>query len=170
MDDRALLVIGTITRPHSLHGEVRVRFFSDDPQRWAAQEAFYMVRDGQPALLETESVREHQGCFLFRFKGVTDRDGAERLRDTELYVPRAMLEEPAAGEYYFTDLEGLRVFVAETGEEFGIVRAVFDTGANTVLTVRGAAGEVNIPFIGDAVSDVHIKEGKILVKEMFLRS
>jgi 16S rRNA processing protein RimM len=169
MDDKALLVIGNITRPHSLHGEVRVRFFSDTPQRWAAQERFFMMRDGRPVVLETETVREHQGCFLFRFKGVSNRDSAEGLRNTDLYVERGMLAAPAADEYYYSDLEGLRVFVAESGEEYGTVVAVFDTGANTVLTVRGTAGQVNIPFIGDAVTEVGITEGKILVKEMFLQ-
>ena len=41
--------------------------------------------------------------------GIEDRDAADALRGAELYVPRSALPPPKDGEFYWIDLEGMRV-------------------------------------------------------------
>jgi 16S rRNA processing protein RimM len=65
-------------------------------------------------------------------------------------VPRSVLPKPRDGEYYWVDLEGLRV-VGSDGFEFGRVSHVFATGANDVLSVRDDTKERLIPFLSDSV-------------------
>ena len=73
------------------------------------------------------------------FRGVSDRDAAERLTNLKLFVPRERLPPPAADEFYHADLIGLRAVTAD-GDEVGTVVAVHDFGAGDLLELRPQAG------------------------------
>jgi 16S rRNA processing protein RimM len=93
---------------------------------------------------------------------VEDRDAAEALRGTEVWVPRSALPPPVDGEYYWVDLEGLRV-VNTQGVDFGVVSHLFSTGANDVLVARGDR-ERMIPFIEpDYITRVDFDAGVVTV-------
>jgi 16S rRNA processing protein RimM len=68
------------------------------------------------------------------------------MHGTEIYVPRSALPPPKAGEYYWVDLEGLRVVTTE-GVSLGTVSHLFSTGANDVLVARDDTRERMIPFV-----------------------
>ena len=69
---------------------------------------------------------------------------------------------PKPGEYYWVDLEGLRVETVG-GVPLGILDHVFATGANDVLAVRGDRERL-IPFIQpDVVTQVDFDTGVITV-------
>ena len=94
--------------------------------------------------------------------GVADRDAAEALRGSEIWVPRSALPPPRAGEYYWVDLEGLRVVNLE-GVDFGTVSHLFSTGANDVLVARGDR-ERMIPFLEpDYIRSVDFGAGVVTV-------
>ena len=91
-----------------------------------------------------------------------DKDAADALRGTEVLVPRSVLPPPAPGEYYWVDLEGLRVVNTE-GVDFGNVAYLFDTGANDVLVAQGER-ERMIPFLQpDVIRSVDFKAGLVTV-------
>ena len=103
--------------------------------------------------------------IVARFPDVEDRDAAEALRGCEVYVPRSVLPPPAEGEFYWVDLEGLRVQTLE-GVALGTVSHLFATGANDVVVVHdGAEGrERMIPFVRpDFVRDIDFESGMITV-------
>jgi 16S rRNA processing protein RimM len=66
------------------------------------------------------------------------------------------------GEYYWADLEGLRVVNLE-GVEFGTVSHLFETGANDVLVVTDGERERLIPFTRNAVKKVDLAAREIRV-------
>ena len=69
---------------------------------------------------------------------------------------------PGADEYYWVDLEGLRVETVG-GAPLGILDHVFATGANDVLVVRGDR-ERMIPFVQpDVVTQVDFDAGVVTV-------
>src|SRR3546814_13307621 len=69
----------------------------------------------------------------------------DALRGTEVCVARSARPPPKPGEYYWVDLEGLRV-VNREGIDFGRVSHLFSTGANDVLVAEGER-ERMIPFL-----------------------
>ncbi len=82
--------------------------------------------------------------------------------DVEIAVPREELPETQSGEYYWTDLEGLKV-VHRDGRSLGTVAYLIATGANDVLVVDGDR-EYLIPFVMDEVIlDVDLGRGQISV-------
>ncbi len=78
---------------------------------------------------------------------MTDRNAAEALKGTELFVPRARLPEPEEDEVYVHDLIGLPV-VLKDGTPLGEIVDVADYGAGDLIDVRvaGRKDTVLIPF------------------------
>jgi 16S rRNA processing protein RimM len=106
--------------------------------------------------------RKHGKSVVVRFAGVEDRDVAVELLDSDIVVGRRQLPEPADGEYYWTDLEGMQV-VHRDGRLLGRVAYLLATGANDVLVLRGEK-EILVPFIaGTVILDVDKANGVISV-------
>ena len=101
---------------------------------------------------------------VVRFKGVSDRNAAEALAGTELFVDRSMLpDDGEEDEFYHADLVGLEVR-DDTGTAIGKVVAVHNFGGGDILdvTLAGRKG-VLIPFTQAAVPQVSIAEGFVRV-------
>lgn len=75
---------------------------------------------------------------------------ALKLAGTEIAVSRSQLPSLEAGEYYWSDLEGLTV-VTINGVVLGQVDHLLETGANDVLVVKHATGEHWLPWVMDKV-------------------
>jgi 16S rRNA processing protein RimM len=98
-------------------------------------------------------------------KGIADRDAAQALTNTELYVPRDRL--PAIDEdhtYYHSDLVGLDA-VSEDGAQIGTVHAVHDFGAGSVLEITplGSGETLMLPFTETTVPKVDLVAKQVVV-------
>jgi 16S rRNA processing protein RimM len=77
--------------------------------------------------------------------GFDDRERAATLVGQQICVGRDQMPPTEEGEYYWADLEGLRV-VTTGGRELGRVDRMMETGANDVMVVSGDRERL-IPFI-----------------------
>lgn len=104
------------------------------------------------------------GAVLVRIDGVDDRTAAEALKGTRLYVSREKLPPPEDEEFYHADLLGLDVVLPD-GSAFGMVAAVHRLGAGDALEINRGPDErpVVVPFTQDAVPEVDIKGGRVVV-------
>lgn len=100
--------------------------------------------------------------LIAKFPGCNDRTAAEKYKGLLVAVPRSSLPQQAEDEYYWSDLIGLDV-VNLAGDSLGKVDNLMDTGANQVLCVRGASGEILVPFIASAIQQVSLAEKVIRV-------
>ncbi|TAK38111.1 MAG: ribosome maturation factor RimM [Lysobacteraceae bacterium] len=147
---RKFILLGRIHGAFGVRGEVKLESFTD-PARGILRYQPWTLRGPQGEReLEGARGRETAKGLVVTLPGVDDRDAAEALRGTEVRVPRSALPPPAPGEYYWVDLEGLRVVNLE-GVDFGIVSHLFSTGANDVLVAQGGTPgngrERMIPFL-----------------------
>src|SRR4030081_1289386 len=110
-----LLCVGVITGPQGVRGAVRVKSFTAEPADVAA---YGTVEDeaGQRRF-ELRIVGSAKGVVIAKIAGLDDRDAAERLKGTRLYVQRSALPAPAEDEFYHSDLIGLPMALPD-GTEF----------------------------------------------------
>lgn len=155
------LVIGRISRPHGVRGEVRVELHTSDPDRFLSLENVHI---GDPTAKPTavRSARHHQKVTLLTFEGIDNRDQAEALRDQWLYVPLEDAIPLDEGEYYLYQLEGLSVRDGD-GQELGRLVEVMETGANNVFIVRGPFGDILLPDTPEVVQDIDFEHGRMVV-------
>jgi 16S rRNA processing protein RimM len=157
------ICLGQIGAPHGVRGEVRLHSFTADP---AAIAAYGPLETEDGRVFEIESLRPAKHALVAKLSGVADRDAAERLTNTKLYVPRERLPEPVeADEFYHADLIGLRA-VDPAGRECGTVVAVHNFGAGDLIELR-APNSVQtelLPFDAVTVPEVNVAQGYLIVE------
>ncbi len=154
------VVLGRISGLFGVRGWVKVYSYTEpreavlDYGRW-----LLAGKDGWRAATVAEGQR-HGKTVIARIDGYVDRDQAAELVGIEIAVPRDELPETASGQYYWSDLEGLRV-VHRDGTELGQVAYLLETGANDVMVVKGEQERL-IPFVMDKVIlGVDLDKGEI---------
>ena len=153
--------VGVITGPHGLQGAVRIKSFTMEPHQVAAY---------GPVSDKTGSRQFHlsltgdaKGVVLARIEGVEDRDSAQALAGTELFVDRCALPATVEDEYYYADLVGLTAKRLD-GDLYGTVCAVHNFGAGDVLEIERASGaRVMLPFSRESVPEVDLEAGSLTV-------
>jgi len=154
--------VAQIGGAHGLRGEVKLKSFTGDPM--AVSEYGTLTSEDGAESFEIEALRPAKGHLVARFRGIGDRDTAERLANVRLFVPRERLPPLAADEFYHTDLIGLSAVTAD-GTEIGTVVAVHDFGAGDILELapRGGGTSIMVPFTAAFVPKVDIVRGRIVV-------
>ncbi len=146
------ICIGKIAGAHGVRGLVKIFPYCNDPDLLEKVDA-YRIR-----LLHS------QGKFLLaEIDGIQDRDAAQALKGTELWIDRAALPEPEVDEFYFEDLKGLEVKNLN-GTAEGKVIAVQDFGSVPLLEIKPSAGSTYyLPFTKENVPEINISEGFVTI-------
>ncbi|EKF18740.1 ribosome maturation factor RimM [Nitratireductor pacificus] len=146
-----LAVIGAA---QGLRGEVRVKSFTGDPM---ALGDYGPLTTGDGRMLTVRQLRPVKNVVVAQFAEVGDRNAAEALNGTALFVERAALPaELDEEEYYHADLIGLAA-VDEAGQRFGTIGALHNFGAGDILEVTLATGgSALVPFTRAAVPSIDL--------------
>ena len=163
MPQKPYLEAGQIVGTHGVRGEVRVQPWCDSPEQFAGFKKLYWDKDGkQPVKVKG---RPHKNIALVVLDGITTVEAAQVLRGKMLYVDRRDIKLPK-GHYLVQDLIGLTVVDADTGETYGTLTDVSQTGANAVYHMATDKGEVLIPAIPDVIIEVDIKGDVLRLRPM----
>jgi 16S rRNA processing protein RimM len=134
------LVVGRVTRPHGVRGEVSVEVRTDDPDLRFAVGRVMATDPAAAGPLTVESVRWHSGRLLIRFDGIADRNQAEELRGTWLTLDSAEVGSTGdPDEFHDHELIGLAV-VTTSGEPVGRVTDVRHFGQDLLVIEPAPAG------------------------------
>ena len=150
--------MATVGAPHGVRGGVKLTVFAEDPLTLRRYNPF---ESGEGARLKLTKVKPIGKAIVGEFEGVGDRNAAEALRGTELYVPRQRLPRPDEDEFYHVDLIGLEARTS-AGTLLGTVRAVSDFGAGDLLEIAGPVPMV-VPFTRAVVPAIDFETGTVTV-------
>ncbi len=153
-DPRSLVRVGRLGRPHGVDGAFVVEDASEDPARFEIGASLFV--DGVPATVVL-SRRVGKGRRAIKL----DRPAG---RGAELAVPRDQLPPPPPDSFYVADLVGLEVLERE-GRSVGVVQGVVPGTANDNLELDSG---VLVPLVEDAVADIDVAAGRILLNRGFL--
>lgn len=155
-------VVARIGRAHGLRGEVTAQVRTDSPDERFVAGAVFVTEPPSAGPLTLECARDHSGVLLLRFVGVTSREDAEALRNTELLVDVVASAEPDA--WYEHELVGLRA-VHVNGSVLGEVIRLDAGAAQDLLVVRPSGGpaEVLVPFVRALVPEVDVAGGQVVL-------
>ncbi len=157
------VLVGKFHGAFGVRGELKLESFTD-PKTAVLRYQPWTLRDTRGVERELDGARGRETAkgVVATLPGVEDRNAADSLRGVEVWVPRSALPAPKPGEYYWVDLEGLRVRTVD-GVDYGTVSHLFSTGANDVLVVQGER-ERMLPFVQpDVIRSVDFEAALITV-------
>jgi 16S rRNA processing protein RimM len=158
------VAVGRITGAHGVKGEVSILVLSQVAERFEPGSRLFLDETGARPVT-VSAVRPHRQRLLVGFEGVHDRNQAEVLRGSYLFVPAGSAPELPEGEFWTHELVGCEV-VTEAGRPLGRIREVIHTAANDVWAAEGEEREVLIPALKDVVASVDVAGRKIVVREI----
>ena len=145
------ILVGKIVAPQGIRGDVRVQTFSESPMDFQKFKVRPLAH-GTAATWTEKDFRfvravPNSSVIIAHIAGVDDRNAAETLRGTELYIDRGTLPETRDGEYYQADLIGFSVLRA--GKKIGTVAGFQNFGAGDIIELEN--GDY-VSFIGANVN------------------
>ncbi|WP_043529215.1 ribosome maturation factor RimM [Litchfieldella xinjiangensis] len=167
-EDAEYVVLGKLTSPYGVKGWLRIYSYTS-PMEGILEYPQWRIRQAdQLRTLRLDQGRRQGKGLVASLVGVDSREQAEALAGAEILLPKQVLPELEPGDYYWHQLEGLRVTTRE-GVPLGRVNYLFETGANDVMVVKGDDEAVDtrerlLPFLPDQVIvDVDLERGEMTV-------
>ena len=171
-----LLVVGRITGVYGIKGWVKSHSFTEPQENFLGFGKWTLRRRGELEPVQFDAGRAQGKALVAHIVGVDDRTLAESFRGLDVLVPRGCLPRLQAGEYYWSQLQGLQVWCRDAGRPdsagrvlLGTVDHLLETGANDVLVVKPSTGSIDqrerlIPYLpGDVVTRVGLADAVIEV-------
>lgn len=164
MPRHAFLEAGQIVGTHGVRGEVRVQPWCDSPALFATLTTLYWDKGTRPVKV---SSRPHKNIALVKLEGVDTVQEAAALRGRVLYLAREDLKLPP-DRYFIQDLLGMTIVDADSGQVYGTLTDVSDTGANNVYHMKSAATgrEILIPAVPSVIIGVDLETDTIRLRPL----
>lgn len=139
---------------HGLRGEVRVRALSGAASALFDATRVQLVQGStSPVEYRVERTSLHRGQVLMKLQGLDRIELVEPLLGSRVLMRFADLAQLPDDEFYWFELEGMRVVDRQLGV-IGRIEELLVTPAHDVYVVRGEHGEVLIPAVDEFVVDV----------------
>jgi 16S rRNA processing protein RimM len=162
-----LIVIGRITSVHGIRGEVKIYSFTDPIDNLLDYRRWTLRRDGDTREVELVRGRLQGKVLVAKLRGLDDREEARALAGFDILIPRGQLPDLDDGEFYWYQLEGLKV-IDQAGQLLGRIDHLLETGANDVMVVKACSGSLDdrerlLPYTAQCVLKVDLDAGEMHV-------
>ena len=167
--EKEWLVVGLITSPHGINGKVKVKSLSDFEERFIKRGMRWIQKDEEPPTeLELISGYKQPGkeIFIVSFKGVNQRNHAEKLKKYKILVRADSLPRLNKEEFHLSELINLEVRILENKEEKIIGKVTnLENEKNNLLVVELLKNKkkVLIPFVQEIVPLVDKKNNFLVI-------
>ncbi len=156
--------IGKIVNAAALRGEVKVYHYSDYKERFEELSQILVAKNKQFAEYIIQNVRYQKNMVILKLKGVDDRNGAEALKDCDIYITEKDLRKLPEDTFYVKDLIGCTVYDRESSSIIGEITDVLQNSAQDIYQVKTNSGKlVLIPAVGEFIKEVNIQERSVKV-------
>ncbi len=167
MGENDFLLMGKVVGVHGLKGALKVYSYAESMAIFEP-DSLIRIRNarGRQKTFKIEWTRSHKRTVLLALKGIENRNQAEALVESEIFIKKSCLPELEDEAYYWFDIIGLSVFTMD-GKYIGKVESIFPTGSNDIYIVKNstkaADSEMLIPALESVVLSIDLKNKKMHV-------
>ena len=163
------LIVGLITSPQGINGELKVKSLSDFEERFTKPGKRWIQKENEiPLEMELTSGFKKPGkeLFIIKFRGITNRNEAENLKRYKILVKANSIPELEKDEFHLNELVNLKVKVFEK-EKLNVIGKIInlENEKNNLLVIQLFKNDkkVLIPFVKEIVPVVDIKNKFIII-------
>lgn len=160
-DPERVVVLGKLGGPFGVQGWIKVTSYTDPIDNILDYEEWLIGGPGRWRSVKIEDGRVSAKGVLVKLAGVDAPEDARLQLGAQIGVKRSQLPAPEAGQYYWSDLEGLEARTKE-GVLLGRVDHFRTTPGGSVVIVKGER-EHWIPFVRERIVKVDLDAGRIVL-------
>ena len=159
--DAQNIIVGKFLRPHGVDGKIKVESYTDPKDSLCNYTPWLLEDHTQLTVLTYE---KHHTNLVVVIQGVTTREQASLLTNALILTPLSQLPPPDEGEYYWHQLEGLRV-VNHLQQELGRIAYLTEGSQCDLIVVTTQAGDdIIVPYEKSVVKGVDLTAGVLSVE------
>ncbi|AUC87812.1 MULTISPECIES: ribosome maturation factor RimM [Alteromonas] len=158
------VIVGKIGAPYGVKGWVKINSYTEKPEGIFDYTPWFL---GEEKKCSIDQWRTHGKSLVAKIEGVDNRDDAESIKNLDICINASQLPDLGDDGIYWRELTGMKV-VTTQGYDLGVVKEVFNTGANDVIHVKANVGDAFgqkerlVPFVFDEVVQEVDKEAKVI--------
>jgi 16S rRNA processing protein RimM len=160
-ESSSLIELGVVGAPFGVRGWVKLRSFTDPPDRLFQHRRVQLGLGGSWTAYRIEATGRSGGQLTAKLSGVEDRDQAQALRGAKVGVPRSELPPRDDKDFYRADLIGCEV-VNVKGVRLGAVAHFVESPAQVLMVVRGER-EYWVPAVPQHLRRVDLAARRVVV-------
>ncbi len=164
-----LIEMGVCGKAHGIKGGFSFKLYnSDDSIFEAGLKISLYPSDSSSSLssrgqeFEIDQISFGNKTIVY-LKGISDRNIVDAMIPFTIKVDRASFPKLEEGEFYISDLIGVSVFDAHTGNRLGEILDFYDNGAQVVLIMQINGKKMDILFIDQFVPKVDLENERVEV-------
>lgn len=158
------LLIGEVVKPQGVNGEVKVKPYTDDLNRFKKLKAVFVENKEGYEEIEMRLVRIHDGMVYIVLDNAVTMEQAEALRGTKMYVARENAVKLHKDENFICDLIGCEAFF-ENGERLGVLTEILTDMPTNVYVFDTARGKMMMPALKAAIPEVDVVNKRMTIVE-----
>ncbi len=141
------LLIGKVTKAHGMKGEVKIIFFSGQPENMSQYQEVVLVdsRGNLTSALAVDRSRKQGKIGIVQLATITDRNKAEAVEGMGVLLERKFLPPLADNEFYWHQYISKIVLDLE-GRVIGTVDNIFSNGAQDIMAIKSGKDEILVPI------------------------
>ncbi len=151
-----------IINTHGCRGGLKLEAWCNTPEDLASLKRVFLLDRGVYTEHRVIKASVFKQFVLVEISDIDDMDSAIALKNKILYADRQDFELED-GEYFITDLIGIKVIDTDNGKVYGTVSDIINRGASDIYVINTENGERMIPAVDEFIIKTDINEG-IFVK------
>ena len=169
IDHNEWLIVGLITSPKGINGEIKVKSLTDFEERFTKPGKRWIQKENEIPIelnLTTGFKKSGKDSFIITFREITNRNQAENLKGYKVLVKVNSIPQLKKDEFHLTELVNLKVKILKK-DQFNIIGKIInlENEKNNLLVIQLLKNDkkVLIPFVKEIVPVVDIKNKFIII-------
>ncbi len=162
MNKSEYIECGKIINTHGIKGAVKIDSWCDSPQILANAKALFFKNENGYEKTVVKHAWINKSFVIAELDLIKDLDTAIKFKERIVYMLRDDLPLDE-GSYFIADLIDLPVIDQNTGEKYGILKDVINTGASDIYVINTDKGEKMLPAVEEFVKSIDLERGIYIV-------
>ena len=159
------LSVGKIVGVHGIKGNLKLYPYVESLSLFkSGHEILLRNPDGKKESHVIKGGKFYKNIFRLALKGIDNRNDAEKLIGTEVFIEKTRLPDLEEDEHYWFEIIGLDAFL-EDGTCLGRVESILQTGSNDVYVIKNSESgiETLVPAIQSVVAEIDLEKKRMTV-------
>ena len=159
--DKKYIECGKIINTHGCKGGLKVEPWCNSPSDFTELKRLFISTKNSFDKYTVTKASVFKQFVILELKEVADMDLALSLKNAILYAAREDFKLDD-GEYFLSDIIGLKVLDHENGKVYGTVVDIINRGASDIYVVNTPNGERMIPAVEEFIVSVDVENGVLV--------
>jgi 16S rRNA processing protein RimM len=160
---KELIVVGRFGKKVGIRGLIKVQSFTIPPENILQYQPLFIEKNHAWQKIDLEKFEQQGANFVAKIKAINTPEEVSFFTNHLIATKRECLKKLSAGQYYHSDLIGLKV-VNQSKETLGTVTEILATVSNDVLvTTDDEKREHLIPYLKHVIINIDLEEKIITV-------